>query len=157
MGLVPAVFYPISYAQLCCLLLLLLQFLAARQKSDRSAQFRGVDDCSSTSTCKLQEVKEKDGDSMPLYEACRLWSKDINRFGEQLDNLRALWDSGDDKGNSFSTTKSGVRIWPYRPRKTGTTQNLIMYGLQSQSFAKCKDCFDKEKAKLVEDALWRYG
>jgi hypothetical protein len=133
-----------------------LQFLASRQEAERSMLFQPKSgSCSSRSTCRLDKAQEG-AEATQLYVACRMWSTGIDHFGSKHDSLRVLYDNENDR-NSFHTTKSGVRVWSYRPRKTATTQNLIMYGLQSQSSAKCEDCFDRDKAELVSNALVRYG
>jgi len=136
----------------CC-----MQFLSSQQKTTRHVQHQPTENCRSSNTCPLKNVEDEDGNSTPLFEACGMWpADDISRFGEELDSLRELYDKADDK-NSFHTTRSGVRIWPYRPRKTGSARNLNLYGLKSQSSAKCDDCFDKDRINLLEDVLVRFG
>jgi hypothetical protein len=137
----------------CCLF---LQFQASRQEAERSTLFQPPSSgCPCSSTCRLDKAQES-AEATSLYVACRMWSTDINHFGPQHDSLRALYNNQNDR-NSFHTTKSGVRVWPYRPRKAATTQTLIMYGLQTQSSAKCDDCFDRVKAELLSNALVLYG
>lgn len=129
-------------------------YLAAKQLAGRKTVTQQQGSCKSTSTCDLQAAIEESTDQ--YYEACRRWSVEINHFGNQLGSLRTLYNNAAET-NSFHTTKSGARIWPYRPRRTNTNNNIIMYGLQSQAAAKCSDCFTNAKAEIIDKVLVRYG
>ncbi|KAF8063058.1 Heat shock 22 kDa protein [Scenedesmus sp. PABB004] len=130
-------------------------FPAAAQTAARDTAIQQQGDCASTSSCKLSpQVTES---VRTFYDACRRWSQEINYFGNQQASLRALYNNAAET-NSFEEDKEdGERLWPYRPRDVSTTQNLIMFGLQSQAAAKCSDCFTVAKAELVDKAVARAG
>jgi hypothetical protein len=106
-------------------------------------------------TCQLKSAVD-DAASSKFFEACRRWGTGTMWHGSQHTSLRALYTNAAE-ANSWHTEGSCGRIWPFRPMVTSSTNNLNLYGLQSQAAAKCSDCWGKSKAELLDAALVRYG